>query len=406
VNFRIELKPKSNKPAALIMNLFYTGLGIARNLGIHDIPVISLVSKNESPGRFTKYGQVLACPDSKDNPRELCDFLLQLGPRLPTGSIIFPTRDADILFLDHYHEALKSHFVIPQPPSNILGTILNKQALANISGQFGVLSPRTFTVTSEESLLQIQGKIDFPSLIKPIRADEWRSPEVWCRVGRVKAICAESFEMLLREYRRISSLCPSVLVQSLVPGNEEDFYIFGAYFDRSSECRGSFTAQKVIQYPPGVGTGCMVRIVDRPEVADLGTRLLAGLKFSGIAEVEFKYNKAHREYRLIEINPRHWDQHRLGTLCGVNLSLIAYQDLCGEKPVPLHGRHPNAAWIAEADFARCLAGDLIKRRKPISGIFKLLFSLIRGKRVFGTFSWADPMPFINSIFRGPWLSRS
>ena len=56
------------RPAAVVMNMFDTGLGIARSLGSRGIPVIGLSAQSGVYGNATRYAKVLPSPDSKAEP--------------------------------------------------------------------------------------------------------------------------------------------------------------------------------------------------------------------------------------------------------------------------------------------------------------------------------------------------
>ena len=61
-------KGGQGRPPAVVMNMFYTGLGIARSLGEHKIPVIGLTSQRGIYGNFTRYAKTVFCPDSRREP--------------------------------------------------------------------------------------------------------------------------------------------------------------------------------------------------------------------------------------------------------------------------------------------------------------------------------------------------
>ncbi|MGA7414065.1 MAG: hypothetical protein WBW33_26560, partial [Bryobacteraceae bacterium] len=88
-------------PPAIVMNMFYTGIGIARSLGERGIPVIGLTAK-PIYGNYTRYAHVRRSPDSRDEPERLLAVLSQLGKELPSRAVIFPTRDDDVVFLDRH----------------------------------------------------------------------------------------------------------------------------------------------------------------------------------------------------------------------------------------------------------------------------------------------------------------
>src|SRR5436309_8951044 len=97
-------------PVAVVMNMFYTGLGIARSLGEQGIPVIGLTAHRGIYGNFTRYAKTVSCPDSRNEPEALLPHLLRIGEEIGHRAVIFPTRDDDLLFLDRFREELTRHF--------------------------------------------------------------------------------------------------------------------------------------------------------------------------------------------------------------------------------------------------------------------------------------------------------
>jgi predicted ATP-grasp superfamily ATP-dependent carboligase len=132
-----------------------------------------------------------------------------------------------------------------------------------------------------------------------------------------------------------------------------------------------------------------VESVDIPALLEPTARLLRSLGYQGMAEVEYKLDAAG-EYKLIEINPRHWDWHRLGNASGVNLTWTAYCHLTG-RPVE-RWRLPTAPakWIAEDTLAHyCLQRAMSGQINP-----RKLINSLSGQRIYGIFAWSDPLPFI------------
>ena len=122
-------------------------------------------------------------------------------------------------------------------------------------------------------------------------------------------------------------------------------------------------------------------------------RLLEAMRFTGIAEVEYKWNSACREYKLIEIGPRPWDQHRLGKTCGVDLIYLSYCEHAGLPRPASHIRPPEYKWVAEDRFVTAALSMLWRRNRK----FHSLFSWARGKRIYAIWSARDPLPLIASF---------
>jgi D-aspartate ligase len=388
------------RPPAFVLNMYGTGLGIARNLARYGIPVVGISSSRAAPGHFSRYCQSIVGPDSQDEPEALLDLLISLGKAQSQRGILFPTRDADILFLDRYRANLEPLFAIPQPPHEVLDLILNKARLAQVTQSLGLDTPRTLRITSLEALLNNRAELIFPAVLKPVYAYQWRSPGMWQAVGRRKAIKVETFQELAAIYKRISLYQQEVLIQEWIHGPEDQFFILGAYFNRYSKCLGAYTAQKVLQFPPDFGLGCLVRTVKNEDVRSQGIQLLKAVHFTGIAEVEFKNDGRTGQYRLIEINPRHWDQHTLGTACGINLSYLAYLDLCAqlEPPPMVQQQWEDLWWLRGEGLLRRLKEDLC--RGNFKALYKLVDVLAFRKKVYAVWDWRDPLPFLKAVTRG------
>jgi predicted ATP-grasp superfamily ATP-dependent carboligase len=111
------------------------------------------------------------------------------------------------------------------------------------------------------------------------------------------------------------------------PGQRRIYSYSDRIAGRDHKVLASFTARKRLQYPPLAGTGVVVEALPIGEIVAPSKSLLAALQFHGISEIEYKRDTRDGTLNLIEINPRHWDQHGLGTAVGVNLSEAACRDM-------------------------------------------------------------------------------
>jgi predicted ATP-grasp superfamily ATP-dependent carboligase len=114
------------------------------------------------------------------------------------------------------------------------------------------------------------------------------------------------------------------------------------------------------------------------------------MEFTGIAEVEYKWDERDNEYKLIEINPRPWDQHPLGLACGIDLIHLAYCDRAGLPSPDVRSAFTARKWVAEDAFLLAALG-LVWRREAGLGT---LLRQARGKRMYAIWSVRDPLPFV------------
>ena len=383
-------------PPVIIMNLFYTGLAIARDLAGYGMRVIGLSAHREAPGNRTRFCEVRNSPNSQEQPEQLVEYLLGHAEELH-GAVIFPTRDFDVLFLDHYRELLEPRYRLAIPHREALHQVVDKYSLACIAQRAGLPVPKTMILRCAEEFGQVSREIGFPCVAKPVSSYQWREGANWETVGGRKAFLLDSMQALEQEYAQVRLARHEVLIQEWIPGGTENIVVLGGYVGPGSEPLAYFTARKIVQSPDeSFGTGCIVRSEDIPELLEPTVRLWKALGYRGMAEVEYKFDQRSKEFKLIEINTRHWDQHALGRASGVNLSWTAYSDLTGRevnfKKVPTIPTN----WIAEDALTYHALRGLYERKLKLGK----LWHQMRRPRIYGTFSPRDPLPFVDHFLRG------
>jgi predicted ATP-grasp superfamily ATP-dependent carboligase len=371
------------------MNMYYTGLGIARSLGEAGIPVIGLTAQRRVYGTFTRYAKSVLSPDSRNEPEALAGFLLRMGRAMDHRAVLFPTRDDDVVFLDRFREQLEPYFILAVPESSVIQACLNKFETYLWARRAQVETPKCWLFEDEDELRHALPDIDYPCVLKPVASYEWHKGGNWKTVGGRKAVAIGSADELLAEYAVIARANVRILLQEMIPGSDDTIWIAACYLDRQSNWVAGFNTRKLLQVPEGFGTGCIVQAAERPEIFEPTRRLLQAMRFTGIAEVEYKWDAHKKEYRLIEINPRPWDQHRLGKVCGTDLVLLSYCDHAGLPVPPVEPKKSQHKWIAEDAFFMT-ALRLLWRRDPKAGA---MFRWARGRRIYAIWSAADPLPF-------------
>lgn len=375
-------------PPVLILNLFYSGLGIARQMRGRGVRVIGLSANRQIYGNFTRLCEVRFAPNSQEQPEELAEYLLRNAPQLQ-GSIIFPTRDADVLFLDRFRGELEPYYRAAIPPRSLLQRVMDKGALVETAVAVGVPVPRTAVISRASELAGAAENIGFPCVVKPVRSVDWRLGENWNLVGGRKAFRADNLAELQKSYARVSQVQAELMLQEWIPGDAEQIVVFGGYVNEDSEPLAYFTARKIVQSPDDFGTGCVVASEPLPELFDLSRRLCRALAYQGMAEIEYKHDARDGKFKLIEINTRHWDWHQLGDASGINLTWTAYCHLTGQL-VPQVRPTRCAKWVAEdALLTHVTAGVYRRQCRPLK-----LWKQLSGRRMYGIFSWKDPLPVL------------
>lgn len=388
-------------PAVFVMNPYYSGIGIARALHGHDIDVFALSSERNTPGgRSRFFAGIYDVPNGRDEPEALYRRLLEIRDHQTDAPVIFPTRDLDVLFLQQYRDQLSPFYRLPRSLDRTLARILDKLELAEVASQQQIDVPKTVCCASETDIEKVPTILKFPLVIKPRYSYQWRQGGADKIIGAKKAVILESAAQLRQEYGRVAGATAEVLLQEYVPGGDADIVVCCCYVDRNGELAGYFTAKKRYQYPPLVGTGCVVELANIPQIVAPSRRLVQTFGYTGLAEIEFKYDRRTDRFCLIEVNPRHWDQHELGTLAGVNVTWLAYRDLI-ERPVlgqtPTYPSGVTCSWIAEREAL------LLMMRSGYRDVVKVasrrIASFRRRSTVFAILNVRDPLPGLQLCFR-------
>jgi D-aspartate ligase len=405
-----------------VMNLYYTGIGIARNLRGCGVKVYGLTSSKDAPGVTSRFFDgIYAVPDGRDEPEALCKQLLEIRKSHTQDPIIFPTRDFDVLFLHEYREQLLPFYRLPQSKGQAIPRLLDKFELASIARRHQIPTPKTVVCSSPEELDKHVHMLQFPLVVKPRFAYQWRRKGAWEKVGAQKAILVDSVDQLRDIYLQLQFVQGEVLLQEYIAGADSDIVVCCCYINQNGELLGYFTAKKLRQNPPHFGTGCAVEAMHIPEIVAPSVQLLRACEYAGLAEIEFKYDRSANTFFLIEINPRHWDQHELGNLVGINLTQVALQDLLGDHPnpqVPTYRESIPCKWIAERELflllmrnayleiAKIQEADsamslriIRKYCHVLKNTSKELRGLLRGQKVFSVFHPRDPLPGMFASFQ-------
>lgn len=373
----------------VILNTHHTGLGIARSLAPLGPRVIALTANPVSPGNRSRHHECRIAPDSLREPQLLIEFLIGLREELKLQPILLPTRDHDIHFINHNRDVLDGRYHIPFASPEVIDRVMNKDRLFDVARRVGIRVPNGLTLRSRFDLDKVR-ELRFPCICKPLYASQWRQPGIWEVVGRQKAVRLDNEHDLRDFYLAVAQVDPVVTVQEWIAGDESDLQIFGSYCGSNHEVQAWFSSRKRLQYPELVGTGIVVEALPIPELELPSRRLLRGLEYSGISEIEFKRDRTTGVLYLIEVNPRHWDQHRLGSLVGVNLSEALYRDVTRQSSRTMRQSEDTALWIAEVELARHIARCVVGRAR-----WRTVRIGSSARRTWSVFDLGDLRPFLS-----------
>ena len=190
-------------------------------------------------------------------------------------------------------------------------------------------------------------------------------------------------------YREARDLIPAdeILLQERIPGGGESQFSYAALC-----CDGrviaSLTARRTRQYPIDFGySSSFVETLDIPEIVAPSQRLLSAIHYTGLVEVEYKFDVRDRRYKLLDINPRLWTWAPLGALAGVDFPYLLWLMMNGQ-PVHEQTARSGARWVRMSTDVPAAVHEILRGRLRLRDYVRSL----RAPLAFALMAADDPLP--------------
>jgi D-aspartate ligase len=356
-------------------------VGIARSLGRRGIPVWVLQHDKGLP-EYSKYVQ--RSPDWPANEEAQIERLLQLADRYHLdGWTLFPAAEADVELFSRHWSVLNERFRVTTPPWEVTRFAFDKRLTYQRCNELGIDCPWTKVPSTREELFDIV--CQFPAILKPAYR---RSRNAFTDA---KAWRVDDRASLLQRFEEATQAvgAGSVLLQEMIPGGGESQYSYAALCHEGKPV-ASLVARRTRQYPVDFGyTSTFVETLDRPEVEDAAVRFLESINYSGLVEVEFKYDRRDQRYKLLDVNPRVWTWHMLGQRAGVDFPYLMWLQAHRQTIPQLRGR-TGVRWVLGVrDFVAAMT-EISRGKLTLAAYLRSL----RPPLEFGLFALDDIKPVL------------
>lgn len=367
---------------ALIVGGAQGSLAVARSLGRRGIPVF-FVTHDHQLTRFSRYMRSSATWAGPDRP-EAADELLELGRRHRLeGYVLIPGGDAEVRLVAQQRAKLESVYKVTTPDWETARWTLDKRLTYERAAALGIDHPWSLYPRGAADIAGVEFR--YPLILKPtIRYDinaftlakAWRIDDHETLLSR----CNQAFALVGEK---------GVVLQELIPGGGATQYSYAAVWDRGRPV-ASLVARRTRQYPIDFGySSTLVQTVECDAVEQAAVHFLKSLNYSGLVEVEFKYDSRDQRYKLLDVNARTWTWISLGGLAGVDFAYMLWQLATGEPVTPATA-NSGATWMYFSRDIIAACQEMLARRLSLSGYLKSL----RPPLTFAVFAKDDPTPGI------------
>jgi D-aspartate ligase len=371
----------------------HQGLGIARSLGRHGVPVC-VIDDETSISRASRFVQQTFRVRDLRKETSLLGALAAAQARSGlAGWVLYPTRDETVAILAANRNALRRDFRVPTPELTSIRNVWDKRATYRLARQLSIPIPRTWFPRAETDLEAIE--MDGPLVVKPA------IKERFFYATHVKAWRADTPAELAAAFHRAAQIVKDgeVIVQELIPGGGQEQYAYCALF-RDEHPLASMTVRRRRQHPSDFGrASTYVETIDLPELAEPSITFLRAINYYGLVELEYKRDPRDGKYKLLDVNARTWGYHSLGMSAGVDFPYLLFCDQLGLPVSEMHAK-PGVHWIRLTTDIPNAVLDIKNGRLQTRDYLRSLLTV----NTEAVFSIRDPLPGLYEIALLPYLA--
>ena len=293
--------------------------------------------------------------------------------------MVFAPFDFSARILSHNKEELSKYAIIYANDRDIFDCANNKEEVMRVCMENGIPCPQTFF--GIESVEDIDGKIQFPVIIKPHSMYGARGFHIFHSQEEMQSYVKEK-QITLSDY----------VIQEYIPAGSR---VMGGnvMVDRNGNIKSSYLYICEHLFPEDGGTSTLNAILDRPDIKENCERLVTMMGLRGEIGVDLMLDARDNVGKVIEINPRPVHGITLGFVAGVDHALQILEDAFGMEVTPMEVTKPKAASrIGQTDMLWFLSSKDRFRRLS----WQLGYKPVKEQM----FYWDDPLPWFAFLWNG------
>lgn len=383
-------KTRQNSIGGIIFGGDAQGLDIARALYDIDIPSIILSWEIGICQFSKKVKKIIKVPAPYKELEFEKAFEKIVNINKLYGWIAYPTDDDSVKFVSK--KALKYGIKNWGLSAQQHDEIVDKNNITSFAKELGIITPKTILCKDFEKNV----KIEFPAIIKP------RIKEPFVRITKKKAIKVYDEIELKSCINNLDKRIPkkNLIIQQYIPGDGNNQLSYAGLF-RNGNPLVDITVCRKRQHPPDFGrASTYVHTIKDNDISKQGKRILKKLKYTGVAEVEFKRDYKNEKLYLLEINPRTWGWHSIIRKSSGNWIGLLHKIMLNED-ILLPNINKDTKWVK---LTTDLPTALLEIKNGRLKIREYIKQLNDKNMVTNSWDIYDPIPFFMEWLLIPYLA--
>lgn len=367
-------------------------LSVIRSLGRRNIDVEIAWCPQASPARRSRY--VSAVHELPAYSADDTSWLTALVELLKSRhfDLVIPADDQTTLPTQAHRTELERYAAFYLLSPGAFETTMSKRQTHELADALGIPRPRQQFVSTPAELEAAARQLGFPLVLKPetsFTADDLRTRRT---------------HLKLRDQSELAGATPRLpaVAEDHYPGDGMGVSLL------ASEGAVLVAFQHRREHEPLLGGGSTYRssvALDR-HLLDACSRLVAELRYTGVAMVEFKVDDETGRWVLIEMNGRFWGSLPLALAAGVDFPYYLYELLVDGRrefptdyPTGVYCRNFSLDFSWTIDNIRADRDDPILMTKPLRRVARDALRLATFQEHNDTLTLDDPLPGITEIWQ-------
>ena len=298
---------------------------------------------------------------------------------------------------------LDEYYRFNYPTEDLLNALHVKDAFYPLAKQHGLAIPETQIHQIGEPVSELENAIPrYPVVLKPGNSVEYYRNKF---PGQEKVYRLNSYAEVAGVVARISDsgYRGTLIIQDFIPG--DDTFIWDSVLYLNTAARAEFVnfGQVLLQEHEASAIGNYTAIISRfnREVMTELKEFLEAIGYTGIANVDIKYDPRDDAFKVLEVNVRQGRSSWYATAQGHNLAGYLVEDLIGG-----HRREPGECAYADAEVLFTVVPKYILRKYVTApGVRDDVARFIRQKKVRNPLHYrGDFSALPTSLLRRAWLA--
>ena len=342
-----------DRSPALVSNAHVTGLGVARALDAHDVPVVVLDQVPDGAAfpsdAVDLAGSVTYPLDDREGFRRDVEAV---ADELGHEPVAFACMDE---WVHAYADTEPEGITVPFSGREVVEAVLDKTNLYSLAEDLEVPHPETYRLAETAqgtvgppvlSADEAAEALGFPLVVKPALKREF---EAAVGTNVVEVGSHEEFHDVVDGAAEAGI---RVMAQRKVDVATGEDRSLASYVGPDGDTL-ALVGNARVRHPAGYGTSCVVDRVTDPTIRERALAVLREVGYHGISEAEFVYDRRREEYLLLDVNTRPWKWIGMPVAAGRNLPMAAYVDATDARYEP--GPDRDVRWVYLPDYVERLA---------------------------------------------------